>query len=204
MRRRTCPFCGVDQQISEKLLSNSSLCSINVKCHQCNEISSYPTALQPVELDLRKLFVAPKKEIIKIPPPPHVQLAASKRRFAISVFVVLVSLNIFFAIKINSPQNMAQPEVQKFVLTQSAPLPTIPEKEIELKIVNQFEATVLVPKAIVRSGPGIENTAIHSLDQNEKILVKGWNKNWMNIDANKGNEKLTGWIRADLISGGNR
>lgn len=200
MRRRTCPFCGVDQQISEKQLTHSGLCSINIICHQCSEVSSYQTTIRPAELDLKKLFVTPKKEIIKIPHPPHVQLAASKRRFAISVFIVLVSLNIFFAIKMNSKQ-IAQPEIQKFHLTQAAPLPTVPEKEIELKIVNQFEASVLVPKAIVRGGPGIENPAIFALDQNEKVLVKGWNKNWMNIEVNKGSEKNSGWIRADLITG---
>jgi hypothetical protein len=199
MRRRTCPFCSVEQQISDQQLAKHPF--IRIQCHQCGESSAYSISNRsPVELDLKKLFVAEKKEK-KIPMTAPAQLAASKRRFALSVFTVLISLNIFFAIKINSKMTQSEPEIQKFHLTAAAPLPLAPQKEVEIKILNQFVASILVPRAIVRGGPGAEKPAIYSLNLNDKVTVVGWNKNWMNIESMSGNEKITGWIRADLIGG---
>ena len=199
MRKSTCAFCGVEQQIQDKQLAVFQSCAVHIKCYQCGEFSSYPKNSHPADLDLKKLFVFEKKDK-KIPSFPKVQLITSKRKLMTFTLAVLIALNVFFVTKLNL-QTIIQPETQKLYLTSAAPLPTAVDKKIELKIVNQFEASVLVPKAIVRSGPGIENQAIYSLQQNERILVKGWSKNWMNIEVNIDNQKITGWVRADLITG---
>ncbi len=205
MKKRSCPYCGVEQQVLESQLSSPW---VFLKCHQCHKLSAAVTSkhTQPSlqEINIKKLFVP------KAPPqlsqPFHINQV--KRNFLISVIALLVAVNFYLVQNLREKnKNINFQELnQELRVSASAPVNEVKlqEKEIITKWINRLNGKVQVPRAIVRSGPGGEYSPVYTLLRGHLISINDWKKNWLKVEYSTPEFKnKMGWVRSDLLESSN-